>query len=297
MTNHKGVSCFAVAAAFAAIGLWWGATSDRREAERERDRIRHDLVAGRASLRKRESRDVVPSLKSATDRQATTTALTVADPNSARSGAEAKAAVRTAREAAIAEALLTQRVRRLMNLEINLRPKFEALGLSNEQWNRYQILSLEKIDREDEAKRTGKQGWTPGIIEAAVRDAGAESVAALQALVGPEAYGELQRFQSERSDAIRQTVESLSSRLMFSSAPLESWQREKLAQVFRARWTVLSAGEEMREGNVGLWNELQGVLTPPQMRAWERLQHERRLMNDANVIAKRLEVPKSAPAR
>jgi hypothetical protein len=299
MTNNKWFFGFALVIAFVAITFWWRETHARRVAELEHGRIQHALADARIELQTVANLNPAGSLQSKTNQASTTVVPTPASTSAAPSHSEERAnvATETARKVAIAESLLRQRVRRLMNLEMNVRPKFQALGLSDEKWNRYQILSLEKIDLEEEAKRTRKAGQTPEEVEAAIRAAGGEILAEIKALVGDDAYDELARFQSERSDPARKTVESLARRLMFSNAPLESWQTEKLTQILRTQSSTLSPKGQSNGISNDISIGMRSVLTPPQLEYWRRLQIEQARMTDAAAISKRFESAKNASTR
>lgn len=296
MTTNKWASGVAVLVALIAIIFWWREKQECEVAKSKLDRFQREMTEGQVMLGSGESPDA-SNLKPKATGGPTNAKPTIANAASTDSEERAKAAIHTARKTAIAEALLMQRVRRLMNLEVNVRPKFQALGLSDEQWHRFQILSLEKIDREEEARRAGKAGKTPDEIGAAVRAAGAEVVAEMTALIGVGAYDELQRFQSQRSDPARKTVESLSSRLMFSDHPLETWQTEKLTRILRLRPSATVPGEAVSGIDNGVLNELQSVLTPPQQQAWQRMRSEDLRASEAVALAKQLELLKNPRTR
>lgn len=206
------------------------------------------------------------------------------------------AAVGAARQKAIAEAQLRQRVRRVMTLEMTLRPKFEALGLSAEQWHRYQMLSLELMDREAELRRAAKRGMTDEELDAFVRAGTKETLGEMRSLVGDAAYEELQQFQAERSHPVRQIVQALAQELMFSSAPLEPAQRQKLVDLLNSPDTVLALkdarGVLPRESLIAA----EKLLTLAQAQALRRLQTHARVTNDASVIARQFEAAKTPPA-
>jgi hypothetical protein len=197
----------------------------------------------------------------------------------------ADAAVRTARQKAISEARVRQRVRSLMSLEMTLRPKFEALGLSGEQWNGYQTLRLELADREAELRRAGKRGMTDEEFEAFLRTNTRDTVGQMRLLIGDAAYEELQQFQAERSHPVRTTVQALAQQLMFSSAPLETLQRQQLTQLLNARSALKENGGVLP---VDVLNEAEKFLTPLQAQALRRLQAGNQLVNDGAAIARQL---------
>lgn len=299
MKNDKWWCGLALVIGAAAIAFWWRETRARGAAELEHAQLQRELAEARVALRSLAERDRAGAPPPRTNGAPSTVEATpaAAPPASSLPQARDNTASDKARKAAIAEALLRQRVRRLMSLEMNVRPKFHSLGLSDEQWNRYQILSLEKADREEEAKRARKTGQTAEELEAAIRAAGGEISTAIRTLVGGAAYDELAQFQSERSDPNRKTVEALNDRLMFSNAPLEGWQIEKLRAVLRLH----SSAPSSNGGTDGIADDLsagiRSVLTPPQLEYWRRLQIEQARLTDAAAISKRFESAKNTPTR
>ena len=297
MTNNKWLSGFALVLACTAIIFWWRETRAGRRAALGHERAQRELTEARAAAPTGAKLNPAARLAPKVNGASTTAGPAPASTAATSAHADERAAVEKTRAAAIAEALLRQRVRRLMTLEMNVRPKFQALGFSDEQWNRYQILTLEKIDREEEAKRAGKAGQTPEQIAAAVQAAGDEILAEIKALIGSDAYDELTRFQSERSDPVRKTVESFAKQLMFGNSPLESWQAEKLTQILRTRSSVSSPDGAASGNSNDISHELQSVLTPAQLPYWRRLQNEQARVTDAAAIAKRFESAKHPPTR
>lgn len=296
MQNKKWSPAFVVVLALAAAGMCYWQMQRWNTAKTERDAAERAKTEAMSELRALERRNAASKVQ-APKRDEGSAPPAAANIENAKGDADAKAALEIKRKAAIAEALLVQRVRRLMTLETNIRPKFHALGLSDEQWERYEILSLEKIYREDEMRRAGRAGRTKEEFEAALRAAGSETIDEIKALIGVSAYDELKRFQAERSDLVRQSVNALSNRLLFSNAPLETWQVEKLTQILRSQSPATAPNHEAKGTPKDQTAEVQSVLSPAQLWAWRQLQSENQLVTDAGVIAKRFEAAKNAPPR
>jgi hypothetical protein len=206
-----------------------------------------------------------------------------------------KAAVNTARQTAIAAARIRQRVRSLMNLEMTLRPKFEALGLTGDQWHRYQTLSLELVDHEAELRRAGKRGMTDEEFEAFVRTATSDTVGQMRSLIGDATYEELQQFQAERSHLMRKMVQALAQQLMYSSTPLETVQRQQLIQLFNSRASGAPVKENAAVLQPDILSEAEKLLTPLQVQALRRVQNQYQLANDGAAISRQLEAARTPP--
>lgn len=274
MTNNRWIAACLSVLALAAVGTCLWQIRQRNAAKQARDeaeRLTADAIAQLRGITQRSEAQKAAS-RNTTAEPAPKTATSGSDDS-------VKIALQAKRQAAAGEALLHQRVRRLMSLEMKLRPKFHALGLSDAQWEHYEVLSLEKISLEDEMRREGRAGKSREDFEAAVRDAGAETVDKIKALIGAPAYEELLRFQAERSDPVRLTINGLSARLLFSDTPLEAWQAEKLAQLLRFPSPNISAGS---------------VLTKEQLWALKQIQTE----NQSNAATTpRVQSPDSPPPR
>jgi hypothetical protein len=117
----------------------------------------------------------------------------------------------------------------------------------------------------------------------------------MRSLIGDAAYEELQQFQAERSHPVRRMVQALAYQLMFSSAPLETSQRQQLTQLLNDRETstVLKERGGVLPPDVRI--EVEKLLTPLQVEALRRLQSWTQLANDTGVIARQLEAAKIAP--
>ena len=296
MENNKWVSPLIVLTALTAVGMCYWQMQRRVGVKRERDAAEWATTEGMAHWRDLERRHSAPKVEGPERIEGSTSPVATIGED-AKAEADAKAALQLKRKAAIAEALRTQRVRRLMSLEAKIRPKFHALGLSDGQWERYETLSLEKIYREDDMRRMGRGGRTQEEFEAALRAAGAETIDEIKALIGVTAYEELQRFQTGRSDPIRLVVNSLSDRLLFSNAPLETWQAEKLTQALRFQASTMASNDEAKPPPDDKTLEVQRVLKPAQWWAWRQLQVENQLLTDAGAIAQRFDAAKNAPTR
>ena len=293
MNSSKFFAGFAFAVSLlAVVALFWQSRL-RRSAEIERTATEQRVREISWQLRASEQQVAALERQRVASQQPRPSSPPVAAPAAPIDAATA--AVHTARQKAISEARIRQRVRSLMSLEMTLRPKFEALGLSGEQWNGYQTLRLELADREAELRRAGKRGMTDEEFDAFVRTRTRDMVVEMRLLIGDAAYEELQQFQTERSHPVRTTVQALAQQLMFSSAPLETLQRQQLTQLLNARGPVALLKENGRVLPVDILNEAEKFLTPLQAQALRGLQTGNQLVNDGAAIARQLEAAKNSP--
>jgi len=296
MLNNKMSARFVVLLATTAIGICYWQMRRSSAAKGELHAEQRAMAETSTQLRDWELRNT--AMKADAPRRATTSvSATVETHDATKADADAKAALQAKRKMAIAEALIARRVRQMMSLETNLRPKFHALGLSDEQWHRYGMLSVEKMFREDEMRRGGRGNKTQEEFQTALQSVGSETVDEIKALIGTEPYEELQRFQAERSGPARSSVDFLSERLLFSNAPLETWQAEKLNEILRPQSPLTAPQGDARQTPADKTVEVQRVLSPAQFWAWRQLQSETRLMSDSNAIVQRLEAEKDLVPR
>jgi hypothetical protein len=143
-------------------------------------------------------------------------------------------------QAAQADAQRKFVVQAIVRLELNLRPEFERLGLSPEQWDQYEKLI---VNREPEAK---------------VREA-----------IGEAASDALKKYQEEKD--FRTEVRRLADDLRFSTSPVTPAQAEQLVQVTRDSPSVLNDPD----GAVpdAAMARIREILSPAQVAAWLQL-HE-----------------------
>jgi hypothetical protein len=287
MSSTRFVTGFAFAVSLVAVvALFWQSRL-LRSAEMERTATEHRVREISGQLRASEQQNAALEREKVARQKAKPASAPVVAPTAPND--TANAAVNTARQTAIAEARRRQRVRGLMNLEMTLRPKFEALGFSGEQWHRYQTLSLELVDREAELRRAGKRGMTDEEFDAFVRAATKDTVGQMRSLIGDAAYDQLQQFQAERSHPARKTVQALAQQLMFSSAPLETLQRQQVTQLLSTRETSAALKEKGGVLPPDVLIDAEKLLTPLQVQALRRLQSQYQLNNDAGAIARQFE--------
>jgi hypothetical protein len=292
-STRRFITGFAFAISLlAVVALFWQSRL-RHCAEMERTATEHCVREISGELRASEQQNAALERQTVALQKPIPTSPPVTAP--AAPDTTAKAAINTARQTAIAEARRRQRVRGLMNLEMTLRPKFEALGLSGEQWHRYQTFSLELGDREAELRRAGKRGMTDEEFEAFVRTSTTDVVGQMRSLIGDAAYEELQQFQVERAHPVRKTVQALAQQLMFSSAPLETLQKQQLTQLLNARGTGAALKEKGGVLPSDVLIEVEKLLTPLQVQALRRLQSQYQLFNDTGAIARQLEAARIPP--
>lgn len=141
--------------------------------------------------------------------------------------AEPKAAIR----AAVHEAERMAHVARLVAAERYLHPRFEQLGLSQEQWTKHEMFLLDMLESDLDARRSALKG--PALQEA-LAAAKALYEQKTRDLVGAEAFAALQEL--EERNAFSETpgavlVSELAGALRFTSEPLDAEQRRTLAKL------------------------------------------------------------------
>jgi hypothetical protein len=293
MSSTRFIIGCAFALSLLAVGALLWQSRIRHIAERERTTTEHRVREISGQLRASEEQNAALGREKVALQKTKPTSVPVPLPGPPND--RTHDAVNTTRRAAIAEANRRQRVRGLMNLEMTLRPKFEAFGFSGEQWHRYQTLSLELHDREAELRRAGKREMTDKEFEVFVRTATNDTVEQMRSLIGDAAYEELQQFQAERSHPVRRMVQALAYQLVFSSAPLESSQRQQLTQLLNARGTSTVLKERGGVLPPDIRIEVEKLLTPLQVQALRRLQSWNQLANDTGAIARQFDAAKTAP--
>jgi hypothetical protein len=132
-------------------------------------------------------------------------------------------------------------------------------------------------------------------FEAFVRTATSDTVGQMRSLIGDAAHEELQQFQVERSQPVRKMVQTLAQQLMFSSAPLDTSQRQQLTQLLDARRTDAASKEKSGVLPPEVLVEAEKLLTPLQVQALRRLQSQYQLANYAGAVARQLEMAKTPP--
>jgi hypothetical protein len=91
-------------------------------------------------------------------------------------------------------------------------------------------------------------------------------------------------------------VQALAQQLMYSSAPLETVQRQELIQLLHSRRRGAAAKENAAVLQPDILIEAEKLLTPPQVQALRRVQNQYQLINDAGTMARQLEAARTPPS-
>jgi hypothetical protein len=105
----------------------------------------------------------------------------------------------------------------------------------------------------------------PGELSQLVKDAQAELDAKIQALLGPDAYGQYQNFQ--QTQVQRNVVNQLQQDLNYTETPLTDAQRSQMLQVMAQ--SNPKGGGRVNDATLNL---AQGILSQPQVQALQNIQ-------------------------
>lgn len=194
--------------------------------------IRQRIAATRAQLVEFEQKR--GALSDALARTTPAASAPDAAPANQPSPAEVLEAQRAAMRAAMAQAFRQMLVGHEMRLERDLHPKFDQLGLTSEQWEKYKQASLDLQHTRNDAMLRGVRGEEFATL---TRQAEEACQTAMRAAVGEPALAELQAFDQRLRRADERapsSVRELSNALLFAGLPLQPEQSQRLVALIES---------------------------------------------------------------
>jgi hypothetical protein len=218
-----------------------------RATEATRLTLRHEVADWQmrwdtALKRNADSEGVVAGLRAKKAAAAASSTGSAATPSSA-SGQNVSTIDAEKHAALLAESRRKFLVQSIVRLELNLRPEFERLGLSAEQWDQFEKLTVNRAP------------------EAEIREA-----------IGDEAFNALKKSQAELG--ARTEVRRLADDLRFSANSLTLAQIDQLAQFSGDNPSVLNDPDVVIPD--AAMARLREILSPAQLATWLRLQEGRK---------------------
>jgi len=176
------------------------------------------------------------------------------------------------------------RIQKRMDLELNLRPEFEILGLSPVQWEKYASLMIERGESLADARGAAHaQGLAGADYRAAVHNVVDAVDTEIRGVVGDQAFQRLQDFNDALQ--LRQEVQSFANNLLGTDISLSTDQETQLEKLLANNRSALPSVEE---GAFFVPNAIvtqaQGILSAPQFAAWSRQEAVRQLLHQTNEI-------------